>query len=176
MTDPLQSLLDKQSIYEVLITYCRGVDRCDEALVRSVYHEDSFDDHGYWRGSGADFAPFVTGRLAAANSATTHSITNVLIELDGDSAWSESQVLATLVRKDSQPPRADVMGARYLDHLSRRDGVWRIDDRTVVLDWHKTEVWSGEAPPVPTEGFARGGRYPEDPVYVRTGPGQALRR
>ena len=174
MTDPLQSLLDKQSIYEVLITYCRGVDRCDEELVRSVYHEDSFDDHGYWRGSGADFAPFVTGRLAGANSATTHSITNVMIELDGDSAWSESQVLATLVRKDSQPPRADVMGARYLDRLSRRDGVWRIDERTVVLDWHKTEVWGVEAPPVPTEGFVRGGRFPEDPVYAWPTRPQAL--
>jgi hypothetical protein len=68
------------------------------------------------------------------------------------------------------------MGARYLDHLSRRDGVWRIDDRTVVLDWHKTEVWSSEAPPVPTEGFARGRRYPEDPVYARPARRQALRR
>jgi hypothetical protein len=176
MTDPVQSLLDKQSIYEVLITYCRGVDRCDEELVRSVYHEDSFDDHGYWRGRGADFAPFVTDRLAAANSATTHSITNVMIELDGNSARSEAQVLATLVRKDSDPPRTDVMGARYLDRLSRRDGVWRIDERTVVLDWHKTEVWGGEAPPVPTDGFVRGGRFPEDPVYAWPTRSQALRR
>jgi hypothetical protein len=175
MTDDIRALLDKQSIYEVLITYCRGVDRCDEALVRSVYHEDSFDDHGYWRGSGADFAPFVTRRLTAANSATTHAITNVMIELDGDSAWSESQVMATLVRKDSQPLKADVMGARYLDRLSRREGVWRIEERTVVLDWHKTEIWAGEAPPVPTEGFARGGRYPEDPVYALIDRSHALR-
>jgi hypothetical protein len=66
------------------------------------------------------------------------------------------------------------MGARYLDRLSRRDGAWRIDERTVVLDWHKTEVWASEAPPVPTEGFARGGRHPEDPVYAATTVRRAL--
>jgi SnoaL-like domain len=159
----------------VLIAYCRGVDRCDEVLVRSVYHEDSFDDHGYWRGSGPDFAPFVTRRLAAANSATTHAITNVMIELDGDLAWAESQVMATLVRKDSKPLRADVMGARYLDRFSRREGVWRIDERTVVLDWHKTEIWGSEAPPMPIEGFARGGRYPEDPMYAWVARSRAQR-
>jgi hypothetical protein len=48
MTDHVQALLDKQSIYEVLVTYCRGVDRCDEDLIRSAFHDDSYDDHGYW--------------------------------------------------------------------------------------------------------------------------------
>jgi hypothetical protein len=162
----IQTLLDKQSIYEVLVRYCRGADRCDEALVRSVYHEDSFDDHGYWRGNGQDFAAFVCKRLAAANSATTHAISNVLIEIDGDQASSEAQVVATLVRKDTNPIQADVMGARYLDRLSRRNGEWRIAERTVVLDWHKRETWTVNDTAMPLDGFKRGARYPEDPVYA----------
>jgi hypothetical protein len=165
VNDAVQTLADKQSIYEVLVRYCRGVDRCDEELVRSVYHEGSFDDHGYWRGSGADFARFVTNRLMSANSTTTHSITNALIEVDGDTATSESQVVATLVRRDTHPTQADVMGARYLDKLSRRSGEWRIDERVVVLDWHKVEVWSDDDAPVPLDGFQRGARHPDDPVY-----------
>ncbi|MDH4560775.1 nuclear transport factor 2 family protein [Pseudomonas taiwanensis] len=164
MTKDMQVLLDKQAIYEVLIRYCRGADRCDEELIRSVYHDDAYDDHGYWRGTGSDFARFLPARLTSANVATTHSITNVLIEVDGDTARSESQVMATLVRIGS-PRMADVMGARYLDRLSRRNGEWKIDERTVVLDWHKVEAWVEAEAPIPLDGFTRGDRFPVDPVY-----------
>ncbi len=166
INDQIQQLFDKQSIYEVLVRYCRGVDRCDEDLIRSAFHSDSYDDHGYWRGPGHELATFLADRLRKANSATTHSITNVLIELDGDLAVSESQVHATLIRRGEGPVQVDVVGARYLDRFSRRADTWRIDHRTVVLDWHKTEVWAESAPQVPTDGFARGARGPEDPSYA----------
>jgi len=165
MDEAIQELLDKQSIYEVLVTYCRGADRCDQALIASVYHDDSYDDHGYWKGNGKDFAPFLANRLTTANSATTHSISNALITVRGDDAWSESQVMATLVRRGPAPLTVDVMGARYLDQLSRRSGVWRLSRRVVVLDWVKTETWPQARPPIPIDGFTRGGRHPEDPVY-----------
>ncbi|PRB84554.1 nuclear transport factor 2 family protein [Pseudomonas sp. MYb185] len=164
MNKALQVLLDKQAIHEVLVRYCRGADRCDEELIRSVYHDDAYDDHGYWRGSGSDFARFVSARLTAANLTTTHSISNVLIEVDGDRALSESQVVATLLRKGS-PRLADVMGARYLDRFSRRNGEWKIDERTVVLDWHKVETWAEADAPIPLDGFTRGARFPADPVH-----------
>ncbi|HEV3388146.1 MAG TPA: hypothetical protein VG057_03990, partial [Solirubrobacteraceae bacterium] len=64
------------------------------------------------------------------------------------------------------PVQVDVVGARYLDRFSRRANTWRIDHRTVVLDWHKTEVWTDSAPQVPTDGFARGARSPGDPSYA----------
>jgi hypothetical protein len=166
MNEDVRILLDKQAIYEVLVRYCRGVDRCDEDLVRSVYHPDSHDDHGYWKGRGYDFAEFVVARLSKANTITTHSITNALIFVTGDVAMSESQVVATLIRRGSGPLLADVMGARYLDTLSRRDGVWRIDTRQVVLDWNKVETWRETSGPVPLEGFARGGRLPDDPLFA----------
>lgn len=166
MNEQIQALLDKQSIYEVLVTYCRGVDRCDEDLIRAAFHDDSYDDHGYWKGPGHDLAPFLADRLRKANASTTHSIGNVLIELDGDLARSEAQVYATLIRRGSDPVEIDVVGARYLDRFSRRAGTWRIDHRTVVLDWRKTEVWPASAPPVPTDGFVRGARWPEDPSYA----------
>jgi SnoaL-like domain len=165
VNEQIQALLDKQSIYEVLVRYCRGVDRCDEDLIRSAFHEDSYDDHGYWKGPGRELAAFLADRLRKTNSATTHSITNVFIELDGDVARSESQVHATLIRRGSDPVEVDVVGARYLDRLSRRAGIWRIEHRMVVLDWRKTEVWGDLAPQVPIESFARGARSPDDPSY-----------
>jgi hypothetical protein len=168
MSDHLQAFLDKQSIYEVLVTYCRGVDRCDEDLIRSAFHDDAYDDRGYWKGPGHELARFLADRLRKANSATTHSVTNVLIEVDGDRARSEAQVHATLIRAGSDPAEVDVVGARYLDRFARRAGTWRIEHRTVVLDWHKTEVWPASAPAVPTDGFVRGARWPEDPSYPAT--------
>lgn len=63
MNEEVQTLLDQQAVYEVLVRYCRGVDRCDEELLRSVYHADAYDDHGYWKGNGQDFAAFVVARL-----------------------------------------------------------------------------------------------------------------
>lgn len=106
----VQTFIDKQEIYEVLARYCRGVDRCDVELVRSVYHTDSYDDHGYWKGAGQDFADFVVPRLWKANSATMHSLSNVMIDINEDGiAVSEAHVTVTLVRRGTDPVVADVM-------------------------------------------------------------------
>lgn len=168
MNAEIETLIDKQKIYEVLATYCRGVDRCDADLVRSVYHQDSYDNHGYWKGPGQEFADFVVGRLWTANSATMHSLSNVLIDIDSDGvARSEAHVTVTLVRRGADPITADVMGARYLDRLSKRDGVWKIEERTVVLDWTKVETWHKAAAVVPLDGFTWGKRQDRnDPIYT----------
>ena len=162
--EQMRRLLDRAEIQDLLFRYCRGVDRCDAEMIRSAYHPDSYDDRGYWRGNGHEFATFIARRLAQANSATTHSVTNILIDIIGDTATSECQVRATLARRGE--PVIDVIGARYLDRLTRRDGTWRIDHRTVVLDWRTTEDGSAATAPFAVDDFVRGGRHPDDPVYA----------
>ena len=149
-------------IRQVLYRYCRGVDRGDRAMLKSVYHPDAEDDHGSWRGLGRDFADYIVDALDGADSASQHHITNVLIELDGDRAAVESYFLAFHpYRVDGQPERLAFVGGRYLDRFERRDGVWRIAKRRVVLDWTRSEVagsaWAAEA------RFALGGRREQDP-------------
>lgn len=163
----VQTFIDKQDIYEVLARYCRGVDRCDVELVRSVYHADSYDDHGYWKGAGQDFADFVVPRLWNANSATMHSLSNVMIDVNEEGiAFSEAHVTVTLVRRGTDPVVADVMGARYVDRLSKRDGAWRIDERTVVLDWTKVETWPPANADIPLDNFSWGKRENRtDPIF-----------
>lgn len=161
----LRELMAKQQITEVLHSYCRGVDRLDEDLVREIYHADAYDDHGYWKGRGWDFAPFVVKRLREANEWTTHTISNILIEVRGDLALSESQVMVHLKRRESREPIIDVMGARYVDRFSLRDGCWKIDERTVVLDWHWELDAQSQGPPIALDQFSTGKRDRSDPIY-----------
>lgn len=164
MENECSDLVDKSRILDLLHLYCRGVDRCDPELTRSCYHPQSYDDHGYWKGNGRDFADFIAHRLRDENAATTHQLSNVLINLDGDRALVESCVQATLVRPDRC--LVDVVGARYLDVLVRGGPHhWQIMRRTVVLDW-RYQVGSGSAADaVDFSGFTMGRRHPDDPVY-----------
>ena len=78
----LRVLLDKQAIHEVLMRYCRGIDRCDEELLRSVYHHDATDNHGQFNGKAADFVPWAIKSLRR-DERTTHFLCNELIEVEG---------------------------------------------------------------------------------------------
>lgn len=158
----LQTLLDERAITEVLHRYCRGVDRLDEELLRSAYHEDSHDDHGLFKGSGHDFARLVVKVLRDHADATMHSLSNIRIELDGDQARCESYVVARHWRETEDGPLLETAGGRYVDRLERREGEWKISDRLVVLDWGKVEPVTR---PFPMEGYARGQRSPDDPSY-----------
>ena len=42
----IQEIIDKDAIRELVASYCRAADRHDNELMRSLYHEDAFDDHG----------------------------------------------------------------------------------------------------------------------------------
>src|SRR3546814_7499948 len=65
----------------------------------------------------------------------SHQISNVIIELDGDRAGSESYVTATLrVRRDGQLKQMSVW-SRYVDQWSRRDGRWGLDQRLAIRDF-----------------------------------------
>jgi hypothetical protein len=51
----------------------------DFELVRSCYWADATDDHGSFRGSVEEFLEWI-GRQLPRNDATTHSLSNILIE------------------------------------------------------------------------------------------------
>ena len=64
----LEVLLDKQEIHELHARYCRGVDRLDADLIRSVFHDDAVEHHPPWfDGSADEYVDYViaqaTGQL-----------------------------------------------------------------------------------------------------------------
>jgi ketosteroid isomerase-like protein len=161
----VHTLLDKQEIHECIMRYCRGIDRCDEELIRSAYHPDAYDDHGGFKGTVDEFVSWIIPALLRAWKGTLHFMGNELVEVQGDVAYSESYFVA-YHRLDRHGKEFDtVFGGRYVDRFERRNGVWRIARRTVVHDWSRVdplvEAWPGAA------SFAQGQRTHEDLVYHR---------
>lgn len=158
----IQALLDKQAIREVLMRYCRGIDRMDVDLIKSAYHPDGWDEHGQYAAGGWEYAEKVVERLRPLK-ATMHYVTNHLIELDGDVAHGEAYLLshARFARGEEEFERT--VGARYIDRYERRNDEWRIAHRTIVQEWSRIdrvgEKWDGAA------AFRHGVRSREDLVY-----------
>jgi hypothetical protein len=125
--DGLELLLAERAIRRALQDYCRGIDRLDRELLSSVWHPDATVDYAdHFVGTAADLVDhfLVSHRKFVAHS---HQVTNLTIEVDGDTAVSEAYVTARL--RESERPVDHVIAGRYLDRWSRRDGVWAIERR-----------------------------------------------
>lgn len=135
----LAALLDREAIRACLARLARGEDRRDAALISACLWPDSVTDYGVFRG---DFAAYLAWVVPGADAIadTQHVLGQSHIELAGDTARVETQVIS-YHRVDYGPQHQDtVIGGRYLDVLARRasaDGAaeWRIAERTMLYDW-----------------------------------------
>lgn len=186
----VQELVDRQKIYHVLTSYCRALDRCDVELMKAVYWEDGYDDHGVFAGNAQEFAEFIIKGIQEWFEVTMHTICNIHMEIEGDVAHTESYLLAyhkvkgttekvggwfgeTYLRQhQSSVARGEaqdfIFGGRYFDRLEKRDGIWRIARRTVIMDWNINQPNSA----IFDEGLFKtiqihGSRDRSDPIYQR---------
>ncbi len=171
----VQRLLDEREIHGVLRNYCRGVDRLDEELLRSVYHPDAVDNHGStFQGNAHEFAKVIIERLSQV-SRTLHSIGNISIDIEGDVAWVETYFLAYHHESRDNPNAlmnpagTDLLTAgRYIDTFERRDGAWKILRRDVLREFTRIDETVAELPePV---GGLESKRSRDDPSYLRNRP------
>ena len=134
--DPARVALDMHEITQLVYRYCRAMDRIDHELGYSIWHEGATADYGegLYQGSGTGFIDWVCEqhRQMIAHS---HQVTNVIIELDGDLARTESYVTAALRLNDDGELKQITVRGRYLDRWSRRNGRWGIDRRDYVQDF-----------------------------------------
>ena len=164
--DPeVQALLDQQAIRDVVLRYCRGIDRLDLELVRSCYHPDATDDHGTFVPGRDEYVDWVAGVLDRFEG-TMHVVANQLVELDGDVARSETYGVAY---HHGDPPddhrRNFTTGFRYVDRFERRDGEWRIATRVAVREWTHTVTAEQQWIIPPERDGRRGRRDRTDAVY-----------
>jgi len=163
----LRQVLDREAIRDCLYRYCRGIDRADEALLRSVYWPDAHDCHGAYDGDVDGFLAQALPRLRSGGRGV-HQISNILIELHGERAAVESSFLA-LQTTAAAPAHETFLAGRYLDRFEKRSGEWRIADRTVVYDWieerERRELAQDDAT-LFAKRRPNGGRLQSDPVYA----------
>lgn len=123
------------AITRLIHTYCRAVDRIDVPLGRSIWHADATADYGeVYRGPGVDVIDHICAQHRHT-LATSHRVSNILIELAGDRASSETYVAAAIRIAHGAGQREIGVCGRYLDRWSCRDGRWGLDHRRFVLDF-----------------------------------------
>jgi 3-phenylpropionate/cinnamic acid dioxygenase small subunit len=88
---------------------------------------------------GRDEIEAVTGAMIGTNpdgtSATSHTISNLIIEVDEDAGTAEARAYWTLLRCVPGLPLEPVRSGRYRDRFERRDGAWRFVQRTATTTW-----------------------------------------
>lgn len=161
----VQTLLDRQAISDLIALYSRGLDRIDEATLRSIYHEDAIEDRGegLFIGRAQDWVDW-TLTVLPLFSATQHGILQSLIDVEGDIAYGETYFqayhrfadtsgenpdanafrLATAedVSDELVWPEGDtevILAGRYLDRFEKRRGIWKIAYRKMICDWCRTQ-------------------------------------
>jgi hypothetical protein len=132
MDEGLQRLLDERAIERQLHHYCRAMDRCDLELGKAVFHPDTQVDYGpMYQGPADGFVEFTIRSHASART-HLHRISNIIIEVEGDRAGSETYVDARFRFEADGRLIALYTRGRYIDRWEKRDGRWAISQRTYV--------------------------------------------
>ncbi len=129
----LRRLLDRQAIVDCVHRYARGLDRRDEAMLRSAYHPDAIEDHGAYVG-GVDGLVQYLLKVHEPFAGYQRHVTTSNVDIDGDEAHAESYFLSVIRIEGSE--RLMLTAGRYVDRLERREREWRIANRVVSLEWH----------------------------------------
>ena len=165
----LDVLIAKDAIRDLVMQFCRAVDRGDVKLARELYEADARDEHGINPTNTAQEFLDSIEAMEAGLTAIQHNITNHLIRITGpDSAEGEAYVIAYHRSENDDDAYLLITGGRYLDRYSKREGEWKFSHRKCILDWaQETTVPAKLQPGNPiTDGSIAAGRMDaEDPSY-----------
>ena len=136
-----------QGILEGELTYTRGLDRHDEALIEAPYWPEAVITYGQGR-SRTGLGRWAN-ELHADRAAHQHHVTALTINQDGDTALEEGYILFSAdlqrdtrfdTRGEPTPGRvvrgstATLGTGRYINIYHRRDGEWKMIDHKYVND------------------------------------------
>lgn len=138
--DRLRSL---EAIRTCLYSVSRAIDRIDAELLRSAFHPGATIHYG--KLYDGDVEGWIDSAMAhqRTQSQRQHLIGNIYIRLHGDEAVAESYELDRHVTPMNGEVRDLVLAARTLDRFARRNGEWRIVERTKVTDWGRNIAADG---------------------------------
>ena len=144
---------DRAELIDLVSRYAAAVDRRDIEQVVACFTDDA---HVEFDGGAevVDGRPALEAFFEAAfrrprmgtTGASTHLMSNVLVDVDGDLAHAETQAVAYLASDSRQT--VIVRGLRYSDDCVRGDDGWRVRRRV-----HRA-LWQAEIPGAPLPGAA----------------------
>lgn len=145
-------IADRLEIQEVIMRWCRAVDRLDFEALRLTYHPDAVDIHGPYSGDIDGLIAWMRSRHEGIPF-SSHQVGNILIDFaSANVALAETYVrtiqsypaaarasLAQLASPTQVPDGdADLLtSSRYVDVFERRHGAWKIRERSVIHDWKR---------------------------------------
>lgn len=134
--DDLNELLDRERIRDCLARLARGEDRRDAEAITACHWPDAESDYGVFKGSFPNYLAWVVPGSPAI-PCTQHVLGQSVIELEGERARVETQVLSYHRVNFGTEERDTVVGGRYLDLFEKRRGEWRIKSRIMLYDWYQ---------------------------------------
>jgi hypothetical protein len=183
----LQILEDREAIRQLIYYKARATDRADAAAeIRAFGSSTPYADRKgppALMGSAADRAELIKAMLER----THHQIGNIIIDLQGDEARTETY--CTAFHRTHPNPESNrfvvgsecidrlggdyhrsydvVTGVRYLETFRKKDGKWTIESRRLVYDWSTAVIAGGLTfnSGVLANSDLRGARRPTDPSY-----------
>ncbi|MCA0274946.1 MAG: nuclear transport factor 2 family protein [Proteobacteria bacterium] len=160
----IREIAAREALRRLVTAYSRAVDRRDFKLLRSLYHDDAFEEHGDMFVGGPDEYMVFVEKALSNYAATAHYVVNTSFEIDGDRA--EGEVYKINYHRSHGPDAHEVItGSRSLDRYRRDDGEWRFLGRSITLDWSTRRAVDADAYKDFAAGSPPGQPGPDDLSY-----------
>jgi hypothetical protein len=135
----IQALIDRAAIQDLLMQYFSAADAGDKPAVRACFTEDvsaQYEGRPLVRGVDALLAQIVLFENLASGACrvSTHFAGNLRFKALGH-AHAETELNAFACLVDQSGTTVAVRSLRYLDHMRKEDGCWKIAARLHTLDW-----------------------------------------
>ncbi|OMC11987.1 nuclear transport factor 2 family protein [Mycobacterium sp. SP-6446] len=129
-TDRLQRLFDERDIQRALNLFARAMDDRDWTAMAEILADDAQGDFGTGRLHGsAAIIELIRGFLDNCGP-TQHLLGNVVIDVDGDNAFSRAYIRDVHLQSDADASARFYTLGDYKDTWQRRaDGTWCLTER-----------------------------------------------
>lgn len=124
---------DRREIEDLLAMAAHASDRRDFDLIRSLYAEGAYENHGEYQGDVNGYIEFAK-KTVEGMAAASHLFLRSLIAISGDDAESES-VLQIFYQLKGSPPTNVICMCRQFDRYVRTPRGWRFIYRGLCYDW-----------------------------------------
>ncbi len=141
------TLEDREAIRDVIAAYAHAIDRRRWGMMERLFHDDAQFQFGTVLG---DWRGFVDQARAIIDPclATQHQLGQVLFGFESDTVCHTETYMTAMhtippgypvpdVFPDKGKIYSAVIAGRYVDRFEKRDGEWRIAQRTGLYDWRE---------------------------------------